>query len=520
MTETTQRLRTPTGSFFPQKELPVGRALKGESVTSVEMVWRPKKGETQYFTVSAAPLYNAWGKIGGAVSISHDITERRRLEMYTQNALRALLEMAQTLIQGSDEPAQEAEDTASNNTVAQRLVELTSGVLNCKRVGIISVLPQTERLLPVAVVGLTPEQEQLWWGQMPQKHLVDMADATNIERIRNGEVVRLDATLHQADEQYVKQGPRNSLLAPMTVGRKLVGLLSLDYDDDKHIYTQDEMALAGAVAKLTALVIERERLLLERSEAQANEIALSEANQRINEFLSIASHELKTPITTIKGSTQLLERRLKKMMNPETLTAEERTRLQEEAQDLLRRTNTQVNRLIRLINDLLDMSRIQAHKIEPHMEYTNLANVLQDVVQEQSRSATNRTITLQLPTNVNVFVFADVDRIEQVLTNFISNALKYSTLDKPVEILLQKRGQDAYVAVHDEGSGIPKQEQANVFERFYRVKGIEVRSGSGVGLGLGLYISKTIIDLHKGQIGVDSEVGKGSTFWFTLLLAE
>jgi signal transduction histidine kinase len=154
------------------------------------------------------------------------------------------------------------------------------------------------------------------------------------------------------------------------------------------------------------------------------------------------------------------------------------------------------------------------------MEYTNLANVLRDVVQEQSRSATNRTITLQLPTDANVFVFADVDRIEQVLTNFISNALKYSTPDKPVQIWLQKRGQDAYVAVHDEGPGIAKQEQANVFERFYRVKGIEVRSGSGVGLGLGLYISKTIIDLHSGQIGVDSEEGKGSTFWFTLPLAE
>jgi len=653
-TATTGRLRTPSGSFFRQEELPIGRALQGEAVESVEMVWQPTKSDTQYFTVSAAPLYNAWETIGGAVSISHDvsalrrselaaaassseleaifesitdgvfvfnqeghiirinmafrellgihtrpdyfshppddqrtfftlsdeqdhplpyeqwpqsrilrgeslkgltamdvlvhtidgreilmnvngapvyrqdsklvggvvicrdITERRQLETYTQNALHALLEMAQTLIQGNDE----TEDTASMHTVGQRLVELTSRVLNCKRVGIISMMSETERLLPVAVIGLAPEQEYLWWSRIPELYLVDMVDAPRLARIRNGEVVRLDASYHEDDEQYEHYGPKNSLLAPMTIGKKVVGLLSLDYVDDKHTYTDDDMVLASAVAKLATLVIERERLLRERSEAQANEIALSEANQRMNEFLGIASHELKTPITTIKGSTQLLERRLKKMMDLETVTGEERARLQDEAQDLLRRTNTQVNRLTRLINDLLDVSRIQAHKIEPHMERVNIVSVLQDIVQEQSTNAADRTITLSLPAEPNVSVFADVDRIEQVFTNYISNALKYSASDKPVEVSLRIQGHDACVSVRDEGPGLPEQEQDRVFERFYRVKGLEVRSGSGVGLGLGLYICKTIIELHNGRVGVESKVGKGSTFWFSLPLAD
>ncbi len=652
-TTTTGRLRTPTGSFFRQEALPIERALQGETVDSVEMVWQPTTGDPQYFTVSAAPLYNAWETIGGAVSISHDvsalrrselaaaassseleaifesitdgvfvfnqegrmirlntafrellgihtrpdyfshspddrrafftlsdeqghplsyeqwpqsrilrgeslkgltamdvlirtvdgreilmnvngapvyrqdseliggviicrdITERKQLETHTQNALHALLEMAQTLIQGNDE----TDDTASMDTVGQRLVKLTSRVLNCKRVGIISMMSETERLLPVAVIGLSPEQEYLWWSRIPGLHLVDMTDAPSIARIRNGEVVRLDASYRESDEQFKHYGPRNALLAPMTIGNKVVGLLSLDYVDDKHSYTNDDIVLAGAVAKLAALVIERERLLRERSEAQANEIALSEANQRMNEFLGIASHELKTPITTIKGSTQLLERRLKKMMDLETVTGEERIRLRDEAQDLLRRTNTQVNRLTRLINDLLDASRIQAHKIEPHMERTNIVTLLQDVVEEQMRVATGRTITLSLPSERDVFVLADIDRIEQVLTNYISNALKYSAADKSVEVSLRVQGHDAYVAVRDEGPGLPAQEQERVFERFYRVKGLEVQSGSGVGLGLGLYICKTIIELHNGQMGVESEEGKGSTFWFTLPLA-
>ncbi|GAC1621206.1 MAG: hypothetical protein NVS4B11_14020 [Ktedonobacteraceae bacterium] len=657
-TATTGKLRTPSGGFFPQEELPVGRALQGETVSAVEMVWQPINGDTQYFMVSAAPLYNAWEKIGGVVSISHDvsalrrseramaasaseleavfesitdgvfvfnqegrmmrmntafrillgiqvhtdyfshtpderrtlftlsdeqgqplsyvqwpqsrilrgeslkgstamdvlvrtvdgreilmsvsgapvymqdgkliggvavcrdITEQRRLEMSTQNALHALLEMAQTLVQGPNESTQETLNIGSTHTVGQRLVELTSRVLICKRVGIISVEPKTERLLPVAVAGLTPEQEYQWWGHIPTLHLVDMAKAPYITRMRNGEVIQLDATQYAFDEQYKQYGPQDFLLAPMTIGGELVGLLSLDYANGEHIYTEDEQKLAGAVAKLVALVIERERLLRERSEAQASEIALREANQRMNEFLGIASHELKTPITTIKGSTQLLERRLKKMMALETATVEERTRLQEEAQDLLRRTSVQVNRLTRLINDLLDVSRIQVHKLEPHMERTNLVTVLRDVVQEQSRVAATREIILDLPAENDVSVFADVDRIEQVLTNYISNALKYSTENQLVEISLRIKGHDTYVSVHDEGPGVPVEEQKNVFERFYRVRGIAVQSGSGIGLGLGLYICKTIIALHQGQVGVESKEGKGSTFWFSLPLAD
>ncbi|GAC1388518.1 MAG: hypothetical protein NVS4B12_13330 [Ktedonobacteraceae bacterium] len=654
-TAATGKLRTPTGSFFPQAELPVRRALQGETISAVEMVWQPIAGNKQYFIVSAAPMYDALERIGGVVSISHDvsalrrselaaaasaseleaifesitdgvfvfnqegrvtrmntafrellgihirtdyfshspderrtlftmsdeqghplpfeqwpqsrilrgetlkgsmavdilvqtvdgreilmsasgapvymqdkkliggvvicrdITERRRLETYTQNALHALLDMAQTLIQGKS--SQETREHGQTHSVGQRLVELTSRVLNCKRIGIISVTSETERLLPVAIVGLTPEQEQQWWSHMPTLHLADMADAFSITRLRAGEVVSLDAAHRIADEEYKQHGPKNFLLVPMNIGAELVGLLSLDYTNEEYVYTDDEKALVGAVAKLVALVIERERLLREHSEARANEIALRESNERMNEFLGIASHELKTPITTIKGSAQLLERRLKKMIALETVTVEERTHIQEEAQDLLRRTNVQVNRLTRLINDLLDMSRIQAHKLEPHMEYTDLMTVIRDVVQEQSRGAATRTILLHLPSENTVPVFIDVDRIEQVVTNYISNALKYSATDKPIAVSSHVQHSEVVVSVHDEGPGIPAEEWKHVFERFYRVKGIEVKSGSGVGLGLGLYICKTIIELHQGQVGVESEEGKGSTFWFSLPLA-
>jgi len=116
-------------------------------------------------------------------------------------------------------------------------------------------------------------------------------------------------------------------------------------------------------------------------------------------------------------------------------------------------------------------------------------------------------------------VVADALRLGQVVTNYLTNALKYSSADRPVEVGLQVNDQQAWVEVRDEGPGIPAKEQEHIWERYHRVKGIEVQSGTGVGLGLGLPISRAIIEQQQGQVGVQSAPGQGSTFWFSLPLA-
>lgn len=244
-----------------------------------------------------------------------------------------------------------------------------------------------------------------------------------------------------------------------------------------------------------------------------------EETRRMDEFLSIASHELRTPMTTINGNIQLAKRRVKGLSLPDGGPAgyEDKLTL---ILELLSRAERQVRIQNRLVGDLLDVSRIQANRLELNVVDCDLAEITREAVEDQRFAVPNRTILLHdVPADVALPIQADADRISQVVTNFLTNALKYSAADRVVEVQIELQGKFARVSVRDEGPGLSAQNQVHLWERFYRVPGIEIQSGSGMGLGLGLYICHTIIALHQGQIGVDSKVGEGSTFWFRLPLA-
>lgn len=248
-----------------------------------------------------------------------------------------------------------------------------------------------------------------------------------------------------------------------------------------------------------------------------NELALLEANRRMDEFLSIASHELRTPLTTIKGNIQLAKRRLK-LLAQEELPGNFTEKL-DLVQELLGRSERQVHVQNRLVGDLLDVSRIQANRLELHMEPLNLAAIVIESVEDQRAVMPSRTISLEMAVEEAVPILADRDRIFQVVTNYLTNALKYSSSETPVVVRLSTEDGVARLSVRDHGPGLPLGEQKRLWQRFYRVPGVKVLSGSGVGLGLGLYICRTIIERHNGQVGVQSVPGDGATFWFTLALA-
>ena len=266
--------------------------------------------------------------------------------------------------------------------------------------------------------------------------------------------------------------------------------------------------------------LESGQLRREREAAQAHALALREANQRMEAFLGIASHELKTPLTSLQGNVELLTRRLGHAQRDDAGHPEELGRVVALAQAVAERLEPSLRRLGRLVDDVLDESRIQSGRLEFRMVSCDLSGIVRAAVEEQRQLAGARTIHRELPDAQPTPVLADTCRIEQVVTNYLSNALKYSPADRPVVVRLRVEGATARVSVRDAGIGVPPTEQVSIWSRFHRAEGVSVQSGSGVGIGIGLHICKTIIEAHGGQVGVRSAPGQGSTFWFTLPLAQ
>lgn len=219
-----------------------------------------------------------------------------------------------------------------------------------------------------------------------------------------------------------------------------------------------------------------------------------------DEFIGIASHELKTPVTSIKAYAQILQERFEKNLKTDENPA------------ILRKLNRQVDRLSMLIRDLLDTTKIAEGGLEFHPERFSPNKLIADLVGEMQPLSDVHTLIF-IPGEVGDVV-ADAERIEQVLTNLITNAIKYSPDGGKVTITSEPFGNVTKISVKDEGIGIPEELQSKVFDRFFRVGNSSIATIQG--MGLGLYISSAIVQRHGGKLWVDSTPGKGSTFYFTI----
>ena len=221
-----------------------------------------------------------------------------------------------------------------------------------------------------------------------------------------------------------------------------------------------------------------------------------------DEFMSIASHELKTPITSMKAAMQILERRVQGEAEFSSI------------RPFVKSANRQVNRLTDLVNELLDVTRIQSGKLVLDPQLTPLHELVKETVEEMQHISHHIYTIKDLP---NAYVNADSRRIQQVMVNFLSNAAKFSPGSTDIVIGIEKEKDSVKFYVQDFGIGIPKTKIPLIFERFYRVE----ENGNVVqGLGLGLYICSGIIKSHQGKIGADSLLEEGSTFWFSIPLAK
>lgn len=254
---------------------------------------------------------------------------------------------------------------------------------------------------------------------------------------------------------------------------------------------EQQMALELHARSLEQTVQERTRELIE-------------ANAAKDEFLSIASHELKTPLSSLKGMTQLLRRKLERVGSSDVTS-------------LINMENS-IRRMEVLVNDLLNISFIEMGMFVLHQRRSNMGELCRRLVDEYIAGTNPPPIVeLSMP-EYPIEAEVDVERLGQVIINLLSNARKYSSAGTPIAMTLCQEGDTCVISIRDTGVGIPPEALPQIFDRFYRAPGIEVQTGSSIGLGLGLYISNQIVQRHGGHIDVESIPGKGSIFSVVLPL--
>lgn len=246
-------------------------------------------------------------------------------------------------------------------------------------------------------------------------------------------------------------------------------------------------------------IYEQSRQLKEMQQSLLEEIEFrKEAERKKDEFISIASHELKTPLTSVKGYLQLLERSIHKS------DAETNSRHLFKAQ-------LQLDKLHGLIADLLDISKIESGKLKFNKQFFAVDNLVDSVIEIMHQS--HPAFTFVKEGTAGCEIYGDEIRIEQVILNFLTNAIKYSPGTDKATISVAVAGDKLRIAVKDKGIGMLQEQQDRVFDKFYRV---EETSQRFQGLGIGLYISSEIIRRHGGEIGVQSTYGEGSEFFFVI----
>jgi signal transduction histidine kinase len=239
-----------------------------------------------------------------------------------------------------------------------------------------------------------------------------------------------------------------------------------------------------------------------------SDMNLEKQNQHV--FLSIVSHELKTPLTSIQGFTQAMQRKIDQKITDFTpnplFTKDELLKHSDHLTIVMR----QIKRLSKLMDDLLDTSVIESGNLKFEWQQVELIKFITDISERMQIISSQHQITLATPTGAEFYVTADESRLEKVFSSLLHNAIKYSPQSDRILIDVSEEDNDYLITITDYGIGIPAEDKDKIFDLYYR--GLSVDNKKFSGLGLGLYLSKQIVDKHNGRLTFESEVNKGSTF--------
>gem|GEM_PF-822324 len=293
---------------------------------------------------------------------------------------------------------------------------------------------------------------------------------------------------------------RSLMMVPISLRSRVIGVLRVG-SSRRDFFTQDQLEFLAIIADELAIIIEM-ITLYENLSAKAAELA--QMNRLKDEFLSTVSHELKTPLTTIKGFVSVI---LSGEVGP----------LNEQQSNFLNVADQSINRLSHLISNLLDLSRLNG-KVEMEFSVISLNELVRGSVSNMLIKAKEKNIKLSSSVDPAMPpVYADLRWISQVVDNLLINAIKYSGQGASVSVSGRDKGDVAVICVEDTGPGIPAEEQRLIFDKFYRGK---TNASQVPGTGLGLAISKSVIEKHGGTIWLESKPGAGSRFYFALPVAK
>jgi signal transduction histidine kinase len=402
-----------------------------------------------------------------------------------------------------------------SSAICQWVVDLTYRLVKCAYVGIAQICDTAQTPEPLAEVGRSAPDRREWW-----EHVQHALCEERGEQAADTQLTE-DPLIVQLPPQRTRPGRhahngRIVCAVPIRAGGNLDAIFAVEARGSAPMLPADVVMLVRAMASTAAKTLEA----LPPKPAwrvRGGTKALHAALEEMDGALSWVSHELNSPLTVIKMSVQLVETMMERLALLITRSPGIE-RLLASIQDLLAQAQRNVMIEERLARDLVEATRIRSAKMTLRPRRHDLGQIVQDSVGAQRVMSPCRTIDLEMADN-GIPVHADSERVAQVVSNFLGNAVKYSPDDKPVEVRVEVLKTNARVSVRDAGPGLKQSERKRVWQRFYRAKEAPDHRATGGGLGLGLYIGREIIRAHGGRVGVTSVPGHGATFWFTLPLA-
>jgi PAS domain S-box-containing protein len=473
-------------THLAEETLILSKIRNNEKVEHYETIRLAKDGTQLDVSLTISPIKNNDGHIIGASKIARNISKQRaseeKLQRYAEN-LEVMNMMGKMVSESLD-----------IEEILQQVTDTTT-LLTGAGFGAFFYNKQDEKGESYTLFALSgaPRAAFEKFG-MPRNTAV-------FHPTFSGEgIVRVDDITK--DERYGKNDPHHgmpkghlpvvSYLAVPVISKSGTVIGGLFYGHpEPGKFTKDHENIVAGVATQAAIALDNAMLYEE----------IKKLNAKKDEFIGLASHELKTPMTSLSGYLQIMDR---------GIADDDRNK------GFIKKALSQINKLSTLISDLLDVSKIETGTLPlsyAPFDFRQLAEEVIDIVQYSTKSH-----TIILDSDVKeLIVWADRQRVEQVIINLLSNAVKYSPKANTVEVSISKKGDKAMLAVRDFGMGIDKEHQERIFSRFYRVEELSTNIS---GLGIGLYISHEIIARHKGELWVDSELGKGSVFVFEIPVAQ